>query len=328
MWNLQTDAEAMIFIRSCILISTNDADVTQIDGYDINNFLHAEGIHQLFNEINELTINIVLDRHVNRLLNKAVIKIDRNLDLRKYLNPRRYDIDSCAIEIKDILCNLYKENKIPKGQLEWINVENPRACMFVFSALIEPEYQQNCLIDQYLTEQYDWENLDLEKSPSNIIGMKKEIEKFFNVWGVSAENKSTLLHKLKENYYETCKYHRPEEWLSNNSDLVQWAWTYVKNKHYNDVCPLWYEIHANSKLTKHVIISTFDLILNKKERDYLMLQMSKHGAQQKYRAKAGNDKPVQVTIRKSIKDMLVKKSQIEGIPYKQLLEKIISDSCS
>lgn len=328
MWDVQTDAKAMTFIRSYISGYIDDADIGRMERYNFRNLLNAKDIYELCDDIRELTMQAVSNVDIRRLLNNALTKVDRKFNLRKIRISRECSRQDCAIIIKEILCDFYKSCQLPKDSLEWIDVENPRACMFIFSALIEREYQNNCYLEKYWTEQYDWASLFLEESPQNIIGVKKEIDKFFNVWGVSAEEKNRLLCELKNQYHHVCKYHRPEEWLSNNSDLIQWAWTYVKNKHYNNVCPPWYEIHANSKLTKHVIISTFDLILNEKERDYLMLLMSKHGAQQKYRAKAGNDKPVQITIRKSIKDMLVKKSQIEGVPYKQLLERIISDSCS
>lgn len=328
MWSVRTDAKAMTFIRSYIAWYIKDAGIGRNEREELHDLLRAKDIYEVCERMNNLTNQAVSDTYTRRFLNNALYHANKNFSLRRIRGSRELSRQDCAIKIKEVLCDFYNTCKLHKDAFDWINIENPRLCLFVFSALIERTYQRNCYLDPYWTEQYVWTSLFLEESPQTISGIKKEINKFFDVWGISVEKKNQLLSELKSQYQHVCKYHRAEEWFSNNSDLSQWAWNYIKNNHYNNVCPPWYEIHANSKLTRYVIISSFDLILNEKERDYLMLLMSKYGAQQKYRTKVGNDKPVQVTIRKSIKDMLVKKSQIEGIPYKQLLEKIIRDSCS
>ena len=173
--------------------------------------------------------------------------------------------------------------------------------------------------------------MNLEINPPNLESKLECVKLFFDSWGEPLPNQKQLMESIKNRWDNIKNRSEIIDWLNKNEELTTWAWSYIVENMLNKSTPEWVnissqEIRETEQQTKNTIITMYDLLVRESDRKLLKSQLSRNGAQQKYRIKEkSNTRVLNLNISIETKSNLEKIKKIKNKSMKEIIENLINE---
>ena len=302
------------------------------------------------------TINVRLDNTITNTINRYQTIHNDFLQhvLNAILNKMFFNnIPQTQPKIAEYLVSglesYFHKNTLRDDDFNWISIDNPRIVNFVWSSLricnfdqtrnnvfINYEFHENTntfSLNKLMLEKQERLYLknNLEINPPSLKLKIESIKLFFDSLEVSLFAKEKLMSSIKNKWEEIKNRTEMIEWLNKNEELTTWAWSYIVENMLNKSIPEWVNISSSEtkeieQQTKNTIITLYDLLDRETDKKLLKSQLSKNGAQQKYRLKEKNNTRVlNLNVSIEAKNNLEKLKKIKNKSMKEIIEDLINE---
>lgn len=307
--------------------------------------INSAGLDEMSNEINNIinnTVTAIMYGHPNNMPPPIQLIINQILSRAVYNNAERSQ-PYITNAIKGGLTSFFHKNTIRDEDFDWISIDNQRLVNFVWTSLrcalfsqtkniITINYELNS--DTYssmLKTIKPYHAMHLEQNPSNLKDKIECIKLFFDSWGVPLPAQQNLMSSIKNKWNNIKNKTDIIEWLNKNEEIVVWSWSYILDNLLNKTKPEWVDISSSDKKeiesqTRDTIITLYDLVDREIDRNFLKIQLSTNGSQQKYREKIKiNSKTLNISVSIETKEKLNKLTKIKNKSIKAVIESLIND---
>lgn len=238
------------------------------------------------------------------------------------------------------LMQFFYKNTLKDDDFNWISINNQRIINFVWASLRNSYlYPAKNNITINFDLEYGLSNraktayqiMNLEINPPNLESKLECVKLFFDSWGEPLPNQKQLMESIKNRWDNIKNRSEIIDWLNKNEELTTWAWSYIVENMLNKSTPEWVnissqEIRETEQQTKNTIITMYDLLVRESDRKLLKSQLSRNGAQQKYRIKEkSNTRVLNLNISIETKSNLEKLKKIKNKSMKEIIENLINE---
>lgn len=313
--------------------------------------INSTSLDEMINKIDEIINNSVAST-VNRYVTnpdgllQQIVNYILTRPIYSNTQPTQSNINNNLIKELE---NYFYKNTLRDEDFNWISINNDRVVNFVWSSLISSHFdssKSNIKINYDLDASYNNHNIsnlrisqhatpyramNLEANPPDLNSKLENIKLFFDSWGEPLVSQKQLMASIKTKWDNIKNRSEIIEWLNKNEELITWSWSYIVENMLNKSVPEWVNISSSEtreikQQTKDTIITLYDLLDRETDKKLLKSQLSKNGAQQKYRIKEKlNTKVLNLNVSVETKSNLEKLKKIKNKSIREIIEDLINE---
>ncbi|WP_320151433.1 hypothetical protein [uncultured Tolumonas sp.] len=320
-----------------------------LDPFYIDQRINSARLSEMSNTLDGIinnSISAMMNRYPAKITGPLEDVINRTLNAQINISPTNADITKKLI--MELECYFHK-NTLNDNEFNWISIDNQRLVDFVWTSLkistfkssksdIEISFDLDNGITNKQSEFYKthrknhpYKEMRLEENITDLKSKTESIKLFFDSWGEPLNIQKSLMSSIKEKWDSIKNRTEIIDWLNRNEELTMWSWSYIADNLLNKKIPEWVDISSadqkeNERKAKATIITLYDLLDRESEKKLLKSQLSKNGAQQKYREKEKNNtKALNICISIETKEKLNKLKITKKCSIKEIIETLIDD---
>lgn len=316
----------------------------------IDNRINSVGLNEMANDVdNIINFSLITPKNTYQInANGLLMRIIVHISARPIYNTVPLTQSNTADILIKELEHYFHKNTLRDDDFDWISIDNPRLVNFVWASLRNSSFNPNksnitinydldtshnskignLRPNQYITP---YKAMNLEMNPPDLNGKLESIKLFFDSWGEPLINQKNLMTSIKTKWNLVKNKTEIINWLNKNEEITEWSWSYIHENLLNKTTPEWVNISETDKKgiehqIKDTIITLYDLLDRETERKLLKSQLSKNGAQQKYRKKEKvNTKVLNICISIETKEKLNRLKKSKRCSIKEIIENLIED---